>query len=75
MVPAQNTLREYASGGREVFACGLPLLVTGNAALSSGRWMAQMGDALQSFEAPGLDIAAKGWVAAQGSLARTGQPR
>ena len=74
-MPASHVLREYAAGGKEVFACQLPGLVSGNAALSSGRWIALVGGALQSFEAPGLEIAQAGWVAAQGSLARTSQPR
>ncbi|MGC4117382.1 MAG: PQQ-binding-like beta-propeller repeat protein [Myxococcales bacterium] len=73
--PPIHTLREYGPGATEVFACELPGFLTGTAALVNGRWSAVVGGALQSFPAPGLDLATEGWVAAQGSLARTGQPR
>lgn len=71
----RHTLREYGPGGAEVFACELPGVLEGTAALAGGRWIAEVGGALQSFEAPGLSLASSGWVTAQGSLSRTSQPR
>ncbi|HEY3448788.1 MAG TPA: PQQ-binding-like beta-propeller repeat protein [Myxococcales bacterium] len=70
-----HTLREYAAEAKELFACELPGVVSGTAALSTERWTAIVGGVLQSFEAPGIELAREGWVASQGSLARTGQPR
>ena len=73
--PDGGFLGAVNGAGDELFQCPLAARVESTTTVVRGRAYVQADNTLVAFDAPGLDVAPRGWVSRFGSLGRGGPAR